>query len=861
MATKYLWLRAASFAISEWTKEVSLLKAVIMAGGEGSRLRPLTATAPKPMLPVGNVPMLAHVLELLKKHGFDEVIITVAFMANAIRTYFGDGSEFGIRISYANEDSPLGTAGSVGNCREQLDSTFLVISGDVITDINLTDLLRFHADNRAVATIALKSMENPLEFGIVTTNEDGTVGRFLEKPTWGQVFSDTINTGIYVLEPEIFQYIPEGKVLDFSQDVFPRMIDDSISIHALVCDGYWEDVGTLEAYLRAHHDLLSYKVELAIPGFMVDKGIYVGDGTEIHPSATLEGPIIIGDNCRIGAEVRIKPFSVIGSNTRISKSAEIDRSVIHENVYIGEAGKIRGTVIGKACDLRRSVHTEDGVVFGADCYVGDGAQIFSNVKVYPSKTVQSGATVLTSIVWESKGTRSVFSASGVSGIANVDIGPELALRLAMAFGSTLKPGATITTSRDSSRAARVLKRALMVGLNAVGVDVADLEVASLPALRFHVRNTPSKGGIAVGLDPNDPESIIIRFIDEVGIDLDEASQRKIERALAREDFRNVLSSEIGEIEFPARNTEFYTQSLLEQAELIQIRKRNFKLVIDYGYGVSSYILPSVLSKLGGDILGINPFSSTKRMVEADVVANMKRLSELVVTSRSDFGIFLDPTGERITLVDRSGRELSGYEAQVVFSRLEAQANRAAQIVIPVGSPRAVTQAIKRFGASAFLSKRGSSGITEAVIWQNGGADFAAGTYGNFVFPKFLPGFDGCAALVQLLSLLAVTNLDLSDVVNEIDPIRVVHDSVSTPWESKGIVMRIMLENLGDVDPILIDGICVDEEHGWYLVVPDPVDPVTHIWAEEESELDSIATVGRLRERISAIVRDSGASRS
>ena len=836
------------------------MKAVIMAGGEGSRLRPLTATAPKPMLPVGNVPMLAHIIKLLKNHGFDEVIITVAFMANAIRTYFGDGAEFGLRISYANEDSPLGTAGSVGNCRQQLDSTFLVISGDVLTDINLSELLQFHSTNHAVATIALKSMENPLEFGIITTNDDGTVARFLEKPTWGQVFSDTINTGIYVLEPDIFSYIPEGKVLDFSQDVFPRLIEDSIPIHALVCDGYWEDVGTLEAYLRAHHDLLSQKVELSIPGFMVDKGIYVGDGTEIHPSVTLEGPIIIGDNCRIGAQASIKPYSVIGSNSRISKSVEIDRSVLHENVYVGEGSKIRGTVVGKACDIRRSVHTEDGVIFGADCYVGDGAQIFSNVKVYPSKTVQSGATVLTSIVWESKGTRSVFSASGVSGIANVDIGPELALRLAMAFGSTLKPGSMISASRDSSRAARVLKRALMVGLNSVGVDVADLEVASLPALRFHVRNTVSKGGIAVGLDPNDLESVVIRFIDEVGIDLDEGSQRKIERALAREDFRNVLSSELGEIEFPARNTEFYTQSLLEQAALAEIRSRNVKLVIDYGYGVSSYILPSILSKLGGDILGINPFSSTKRMVEADAVTNMKKLSELVVSSRSDFGVLLDPTGERIVLVDRDGRELSGFECQVVFARLEAQANRSAQIVVPVGSPKAVRAAIERFGGTIHLSKRGSSGLTETSVWQDGRADFVAGTEGNFVFPKFLPGYDACAALVQLLSLLAQTGLELSEVVSEIDPIQVYHDTVSTPWEAKGIVMRVMLENLDDVDPILIDGICVENASGWYLVVPDPVEPITHIWAEEQSELDSIATVGSLRARIAAIVRDSDAVR-
>ena len=837
-----------------------VVKAVIMAGGEGTRLRPLTATAPKPMLPVGNTPMLEHIIELLKRHGFDEVVITVAFMANAIRTYFGDGSEFGIRISYANEDSPLGTAGSVGNCRDQLDSTFLVISGDVLTDIDLSKLLEFHTSRGAVATIGLKSMENPLEFGIVTTNDDQTVARFLEKPTWGQVFSDTINTGIYVLEPEIFTYIPVGKALDFSQDVFPRLLEDSVPIHAMVCEGYWEDVGTLDAYLRAHHDLLSHKVELTIPGFMIDKDIFVGEGTEIHPSAEIEGPVLIGDNCRIGADARIRPFCVLGSNSRISKAVEINRSVLHDNVFVGEASLIRGTVIGKACDLRRSVHTEDGVVLGADCYVGDGAQLFSQVKVYPSKTVQSGATVLTSIVWESVGTRSVFSPTGVRGIANVDIRPELALRLAMAFGSTLKPGARITAGRDSSRAARVLKRALMVGLNAVGVDVADLEVATIPALRFHVRSTSSKGGLAVGLDPEDAEAVIIRFMDENGTDLDEGSQRKIERSLAREDFRNVLASEIGEIEFPARNTEYYTQSLLEQAEVARIRERNFKLVIDYGFGVSSHVLPSVLSKLGGDILGINPFLSTKRMVEAESSANLAHLAELVVSSRSELGVTIDSVGERLQVVDGKGRILTGFECQVLFCRLVSEANRNAQIVIPVGSPLASQQAVEKFGGTVHLSKRSSTGIAEAAFPQSDTRDLAAGTDGNFTFPSFLPGFDACAALVQLLSLLATTEHRLSDVVSEIDPVEILMESVPTPWESKGLVMRILLESLGDCEPVLLDGIYLTVANGWYLVVPDPVEPLTHIWVEMVSEVEAKALVLSLANRIAQIISDSAAAR-
>ena len=196
-----------------------------MAGGEGTRLRPLTANQPKPMLPMANAPMAEHVVHLLRRHGFEEIVVTVGFLASTIRTYFGDGSELGVRLVYATEETPLGTAGSVLNARDELDDRFLVISGDVLTDVDLTALVEFHAKRDAVATLALQAVENPLEFGIVIIGADGHVERFLEKPGWGEVFSDTINTGIYVLEPEVFDWIPSGRPVDFSAEVFPAMLE------------------------------------------------------------------------------------------------------------------------------------------------------------------------------------------------------------------------------------------------------------------------------------------------------------------------------------------------------------------------------------------------------------------------------------------------------------------------------------------------------------------------------------------------------------------------------------------------------------------------------------------------------------
>src|SRR5260370_28142033 len=222
-----------------------------MAGGEGTRLRPMTANQPKPLLPVVNKPIMDHVLRLLRKHSFDETIVTVQFLASVVRNYCGDGDEFGMSLQYATEDIPLGTAGSVKNAESELrDAPFLVISGDALTDIDLSDLVRFHKDNGALVTVALARVPDPLEFGIVIAAEDGRIQRFLEKPTWGQVFSDTVNTGIYVMEPEVLGHVRPSEVTGWSADVFPKLLERGAPVYGWVADGYWEDVGSHEAYLR-----------------------------------------------------------------------------------------------------------------------------------------------------------------------------------------------------------------------------------------------------------------------------------------------------------------------------------------------------------------------------------------------------------------------------------------------------------------------------------------------------------------------------------------------------------------------------------------------------------------------------------
>src|ERR1700761_4349387 len=241
-----------------------------MAGGEGTRLRPMTANQPKPLLPVANRPIMEHVLRLLRRHGFDETVVTVPVLAALVRNYFGDGEEFGMSLQYATEEMPLGTAGSVRNAEDALrDEPFLVISGDALTDMDLTGLVNYHKEKGALVTVALAKVPDPLEFGIVITEEDGQIQRFLEKPTWGQVFSDTGNTGVYVMEPEVLAEVPPGEAVDWSADVFPALLKRGAPLYGYISDDYWEDVGTHESYLKAQADVLAGRVRTDIAGLEV----------------------------------------------------------------------------------------------------------------------------------------------------------------------------------------------------------------------------------------------------------------------------------------------------------------------------------------------------------------------------------------------------------------------------------------------------------------------------------------------------------------------------------------------------------------------------------------------------------------
>jgi mannose-1-phosphate guanylyltransferase/phosphomannomutase len=634
--------------------------------------------------------------------------------------------------------------------------------------------------------------------------------------------------------------------------VFPRLLEDGKPLYGAVVEGYWEDVGTLEAYVRAHKDVLDHRVEVEIPGFEISDGVYVGEGAEIHPEARIEGPVIIGDYCRVEANARLGEYTVLGTNVRVRAGTDLQRAVIHDNTYIGENVRLRGTTVGRSCDLRTGVRAEEGVVLGDECFVGEQAVLTAGVKVYPFKTVEGGAVINSSIVWESRGSRSLFGRLGVAGLANVDVTPELATRVAMAFGTTLKKDATVITSRDSSRSARMLKRSMMAGLNAAGVNVRDLEVASMPVTRFAVARPEIDAGISIRLDHDDPQSVVIRFFDANGADITEGAQRKIERLFLREDFRRVFPGEIGDIGFPPRHLELYSSALESAVDVKCIATAGFKVVVDYSYGSTSFVMPNILSKLGADVLAVNPFASTQGIMSWDRDEHAASVASLVRAAGASLGAVIDPDGEHLTLVDDSGHVLTDDEALLAFVTLAAGHAPGRSIALPLSATSHADRLANERDVGILRTKLSNAALMQAASRPD--VAFAATTDGGYIVPSFLPAFDGAAAMVKLLELLATDGIALSKVVEGLPAVHIVHESVVTPWEQKGTVMRTLVELSKDREVDLVDGVKVHHDGGWALALPDPEEPVTHIWAEGASGGDARRLAQEYARRIRQLLR-------
>ncbi len=832
------------------------MKAVVMAGGEGTRLRPLTSNQPKPMVPIVGKPCMEHIIELLKAHGLEDVIVTVAFLPQAIRSYFGTGESLGVTIEYSVEDSPLGTAGSVRLAGDKLDDTFLVISGDALCDVNLRELIDFHREKGASVTIGLKSVDNPLEFGIVVTDEEGRIERFLEKPSWGQVFSDTINTGIYVVEPEVMRHVPTDRPYDFSKELFPLLLEMGRPMYGYVLDGYWQDIGDLDQFRQANFDALDERVQLKIPGIRLRGNVWIGEAVDADLDS-LEGPAYIGNYCRVGPDATVGPYAVLSTSVTLRDAARVSRSIVDSSTYMGRSTLGEGAILGRSCDLRAHVRVHEGVAIGDEVTIGAESVIMPGVRIYPYKEVETGSQIFESLIWESRASTRLFGKAGVQGMINVDLTPDVAVRLATALGTALKRGARVVASREGTPACRIVKRAMIAGMNSTGVHVADLRVLPVAVARHLLKTESFDAGFHVGVAPSDPEVIRIQFFEPPGIEMTASMQKEIEKHFTRQELRRMAAGDVGSTTYPARVRESYAQDLLLSLDAEKIRARGFRIVVDYGFSASSYVLPLVLGPLGVELVSAHAFPTESDGAGLDPDESVRQACRLVKAIGADLGAVFDRAGERLYLIDEHGDAVPPERTLLLFLRLIGSNGRRGRLAFPI----TVTSQVDRLAADAGLevvrTPASLPELTKATAER--GVVFGGAVGGGYVFPEFLPAYDAVASLAKLLELLAPVERRVSELVAELPQPTLVHHELGCPWGMKGLVMRVLNERLAGREVDLTDGIKVFNDRGWAQVLPDADEPVLHLYAEGETREVSEELAAELRELVEQVEQGTEAA--
>jgi mannose-1-phosphate guanylyltransferase / phosphomannomutase len=812
------------------------MRAVLMAGGSGTRLRPLTCDLPKPMVPVLNRPIAEHIVNLLKRHGINEIIVTLHYLPDIFKDYFQDGKDFDVVMKYSvEEEQPLGTAGCVKNIEQMLDQTFVVISGDSITDFNLQEAIAFHREKKSKATLILTRVPNPIEFGVVITDGEGKIVRFLEKPSTSEIFSDTVNTGTYILEPEILEYLPLQEEADFSQDLFPLLLKQEEPMYGYIADDYWCDVGDLETYRDAHYDALDRKVNLIFPYIETAEGIWIGENTYIDPTAVVESPCLIGSHCRIGPRVKIRSGTIIGDNVTIGEDAELNRPIIWNGVIVGEEASLSACVIARGTRIDRRSQILEGAVIGQLCNIGEESQISTGVRVWPSKRIESGAILNSNLIWGNIAHRNLFGQRGVTGLANIDITPEFAVKLGAAYGSTLKFSSSVVVSRDQRSVSRMVSRSLIAGLMSVGIDIQNLDSTAIPVSRTMTPYLGVAGGVHVRLHPDRHDHILIEFFDSKGINISKAKEKKIEGAYFKEDLRRVQAIDIGDMSSPAQIFEIYRNAFQSQINLEAITNSETKIVIDYVYSVSGAILPQLLARFGCDAVVLNA-SLRQRAISTPERENLLfQLGHVVEALKANFGVQVSANGELLILVDESGVQIRGEELTALMVNTILTAHPRGTVVVPVNTSSAVEQIARRHDGKVIRTKANPTAIMEAT--QNG-HNVVLGGSGDmgFIFPQLHPGFDAMFTIAKLIEMLKIQERSLTQVRSEL-PL-VCHKSISVrcPSKVKGSLMRYLVETESPERLRLIDGVKIVQNHtdNWVLILPDAGEPLIHIYANSDS---------------------------
>jgi mannose-1-phosphate guanylyltransferase/phosphomannomutase len=791
------------------TRKDDTVKGIIMAGGSSSRLRPLTCDLPKPMVPVMTKPVMTYSIELLQKYGINQIGVTLQYLPEIIQDYFQNGSKFGVTLHYFIEDTPLGTAGSVKNAEEFLDETFIVISGDALTDINLKKALYFHKEKKSLATLVLKREDVPLEYGVVITDENGCITRFLEKPNWGEVFSDTVNTGIYILEPKVLEYFEPGQKFDFSQNLFPLLLDKGEPMYGYITDEYWCDIGDPKSYLKAHYDMLAGKVGFPLPGNELEENIWVGTNVDIDSTAKLQGPCYIGDNTQIGKESYIGAFSVIGYHNNIGPNTSIKRSILWNHNTLGRCVEIRGATLCNKVDVGERVSIYEGAVIGDGCKLKSRVSIKPDIKIWPGKVIEHGTMVQSNVVWGTGLKKTLFGKNGVTGRLNVDMDPQFVARLGAAFGAELKPDKRIGVSSDGCNGNIMLKYSMIAGMLSAGLEILDLEQLTTPILRYAVCYFGLDGGVHIFSDRHVDQGVCMHFVNKNGTNLSPSSERQIENFFMRGDFQKVPNEKIRELHNISNIPLFYAKNIVSFVDEQVVRSQEYKILVSTNGKLMSSVVDSILTDLGCQV----------HLVNNNIPSRLKEDS-------FDLGCKIDANGEELVLFDEHGEQVS-KEAYTALSSLVCLKNGGKrQVVVPYNATKAIEKMAESLNGKVVRTKTSRYAVMDEVLKNE--------TKGIQTLSLYC---DGLAILAKLLEIMSTEQRTLSEIVRDIPEFYMIEKVIECPWEAKGKVMRWLIqeETKGDNVVELFEGVKIHHKDGWALVLPDSDEPVCRIYSEGVSE--------------------------
>ncbi|MBC8059865.1 MAG: nucleotidyltransferase [Clostridiaceae bacterium] len=810
------------------------MKAIIMAGGEGTRLRPLTCNIPKPMMPILGKPTMDYAIELLRKNGIIDIGVTLQYLPDEVISHYGDGKDYGVNLRYFIEETPLGTAGSVKNAELFLDDTFIVISGDALTDIDLSEAVEYHKRKKAMATLILKEVTIPLEYGVVVTNKQGRVTGFLEKPSWSEVFSDKVNTGMYILEPEIFSCFETNEKFDFSNDLFPILLNENKPMYGFVTEDYWCDIGNIEQYRRCNLDILKGLVKVEITGNNIRKGIFIGENCEIDDSVSLIPPIYIGSNCKIYGNVNIGPFSIIGKNNIISSGSSIIRSIFFDNCYAGNNVEVKGAVICNKVQLESRVSVFEEATIGDDTLVGERAIIKPGVSIWPNKIVEASTIVKANVIWGGKFSKALFGKNGISGEVNIDITPEFVSKLGSSYGSLLKSGSKVAISCSDNGAAQMFKYSLATGLLSMGAEVYDLKRMTTSMTRQASIFFGVQGAIHVVIDKDEPQRVNILFMDKNGLNIHTTMERKIEHSFIREDFRRVKTDTIKSITHLSDCLDYYIRQIVNQLDINNIKLSKLKIVLS----ARNTLLISVIEKMLSEI------NVSVRVY--DEYRNLYGLIKEVVTSGASLGIFLEDEAEEAIFIDEKGNIIKDGRFETINALVLLKSTKINSLIVPVTASAALKDVAEICGVQFARTKTSQKSILDYYfkLEKKLSKREVANTY--------LMSLDRVSTLMFTLNYMSISKQTLSEINSLVPKYYSKTREINCPWNLKGRVMRSMIEESTAKSVDLIEGVKLNYENSWALVIPDSDEPICRVYTESMKESETERLNREISEKILAI---------